>query len=514
MGVSAGMSVQLIAPIFIALLIGLFIGFFFSRNGEQGRSAQALAGERKLAETREAALREQLDAARAEVAALRPKADERERFKAQTEERDALIQGLRAEKAELEIRARATAEERDTLGRSLATARQRLSDEEAKYAQMKADLDSAFKGAAADALRANTQSFLALAKQELGGQANEAKANLEARENAIKTLLQPLEVTLKQLDEQTRAMEAVRSDAYGGIRALVEGIGKSIPESLNSLRGETAQLITALRAPKTRGNWGELQLKRCVEYAGMVEYCSFSEQVTARTEDEKLLRPDMTIQLPNGRTIIVDAKTPLDAFLDAGEGVDPATQALRFVAHAERVKAHLRDLSSKTYWKQFENSPEFVVCFLPSEALFSAALEADPSLIEFSSQANVVMATPTTLIALLKAIAYGWQQSEVTQNAKAIQETGRDLYNKLANAHEYFDKLGGALGNAVGHYNKFVGAVEGKGGAFFQARKLGALVHQEELEISEALPGEPRPLIADDWAQRSGLALAAEAEEK
>jgi DNA recombination protein RmuC len=508
------MSAQLIAPFFIALLIGLFLGFFLSRNGEQRRGEQALAAERKLAETREAALREQLDAARLEVAALRPRAEERERFKAQTEERDNLIQSLRAEKAEFEARARATAEERDALGRNLATAQQRLRDEEAKYAQMKADLDSAFKGAAADALRANTQSFLALAKQELGGQANDAKANLEARENAIKTLLQPLETTLKMLDDQTRAMETVRSGAYSEIRTLVEGIGKSIPESLNSLRGETAQLITALRAPKTRGNWGELQLKRCVEYAGMVQYCSFNEQVTARNEEEKLLRPDMTIQLPNGRTIIVDAKTPLDAFLDAGEGVDPAAQAVRFVAHAERVKSHLRDLSSKSYWKQFENSPEFVVCFLPSEALFSAALEADPSLIEFSAQANVVMATPTTLIALLKAIAYGWQQSEVTQNAKAIQEAGRDLYNKLVKAHEYFGKLGSALGNAVGNYNNFVGAVEGKGGAFFHARKLGALVHQEELEIAESLPSEPRPLIADDWAQRPGLALAAEAQEQ
>jgi len=507
-------SVLLLAPPLIALLVGLFVGLYLGRSGAQGRSEQTLSAERKLAETREAAQREQLEAARAEAAILRPRAEERERFKAQTEERDALIQSLRAEKAELEARARATAEERDALGRSLATAQQRLLDEEKKYAQMKADLDHAFKGAAADALRANTQSFLALAKQELGGQTNEAKASLEARENAIKTLLQPLEVTLKQLDDQTRAMESVRSGAYSEIRTLVEGIGKSIPESLNSLRGETAQLITALRAPKTRGNWGELQLKRCVEYAGMVQFCSFSREVSTRDEDDKILRPDMTIQLPNGRTIIVDAKTPLDAFLDSGESVDPAAQALRFVAHAERVKAHLRDLSSKSYWKQFDHTPEFVVCFLPSEALFSAALEADPSLIEFSAQANVVMATPTTLIALLKAIAYGWQQSEVTQNAKAIQEAGRDLYNKLVNAHEYFAKLGKALGNAVGNYNSFVGAVEGRGGAFFQARKLGALVHQEELEIAESLPAEPRLLTADDWAQRPGLALAREAQEQ
>ena len=191
-----------------------------------------------------------------------------------------------------------------------------------------------------------------------------------------------------------------------------------------------------------------------------------------------------------------------------------ARQALRFVAHAERVKAHLRDLSSKAYWKQFEHTPEFVVCFLPSEALFSAALEADPSLIEFGSLANVVMATPTTLIALLKAVAYGWQQSQVAENAKAIQEAGRDLYAKLVNAHEYFSKLGNALEGAVGQYNKFVGAVEGRGGAFFHARKLGALLHDsDEMEALDSLPAEPRVLTAEDWPQGEQLALAAEAEE-
>jgi DNA recombination protein RmuC len=400
------------------------------------------------------------------------------------------------------------------LREKLARAEEREVAQEQKYTQMKADLDSAFASLAARALRENTASFLSLANEKLGAQSNEAQQTLAAREQAIKNLVDPIGVALGKLDEQARAMETQRTGAYAMVETLVKTMQNSIPASLDALKNETSQLISALRAPKTRGNWGELQLKRCVEYAGMVEYCSFAEQTSTRTEDDRLLRPDMTIQLPNGRTIIVDAKTPLDAFLDAGDGSDPTAQALRFAAHAERVKAHLRDLSSKAYWKQLDHTPEFVVCFLPSEALFSAALEADPSLIEFSSQANVVMATPTTLIALLKAVAYGWQQSQVTQNAKAIQEAGRDLYNKLVNAHEYFCKLGAALENAVGNYNKFVGAVEGRGGAFFHARKLGSLVHgAEEMEPLEPLPAEPRLLSAEDWSPVPELALRGESDE-
>jgi DNA recombination protein RmuC len=297
------------------------------------------------------------------------------------------------------------------------------------------------------------------------------------------------------------------------VKTLVENIQNSIPASLSALKNETAQLITALRAPKTRGNWGELQLKRCVEYAGMVQYCSFSEQVTTRDEDDKMLRPDMTIQLPNGREIVVDAKTPLDAFLDANGAADPAAQTLRFSAHAARVKAHLKDLSSKAYWKQFENVPDFVVCFLPSEALFSAALEADPSLIEFSAQNHVVMATPTTLIALLRAVEFGWQQSEITQNAKAIHEMGKKIYDKLVTAQGHLTRLGNALGSSVETYNKLIGTIEGKGGVFSYGRQLGELAHSSsELAEIRKLQPDLREMESPEWSQ-TGLALAAGAEE-
>jgi DNA recombination protein RmuC len=357
----------------------------------------------------------------------------------------------------------------------------------------------AFKGVAADALRANTESFLDLAKERLGGQTREAEMALEAKERAIKNLLDPLGAALKSLDEQARAMETQRSGAYSKVETLVENMQKSIPASLDALKNETAQLITALRAPKTRGNWGELQLKRCVEYAGMVQYCSFSEQVTARDEDDKMLRPDMTIQLPNGREIVVDAKTPLDAFLDATGAPDAAA---RFAAHAQRVKAHLKELSGKAYWKQFEKAPDFVVCFLPSEALFSAALEADPSLIEFSAQNHVVMATPTTLIALLRAVEFGWQQTEITKNAKAIHEMGRKIYEKLVIAQGHVTKLGNALGSSVDYYNKFLGTIEGKGGVFSYGRQLGELAHSDG-DLAEIVKLQPdvREMESLEWSQ-------------
>lgn len=455
----------------VIALICLFLGSRFERSGARARFDDALAGERKLAETRESALREQLQAAKTEADALKPKAEE------------------------------------------LARVEEQLKGEREKYAQMKADLDTAFKSAAADALRANTQSFLALAKQELGGQNTAADQNLAKKEEAIRNLLDPLKETLGKLDTQAREMEKAREGAYGKVEALVQGIKDDIPRSVDALKNETAQLIAALRAPKTRGNWGELQLKRCVEYAGMVQYCSFSEQVSARDEDDKMLRPDMTIQLPNGREIVVDAKTPLDAFLDASGNADAATQALRFTVHAQRVKTHLKELSSKAYWKQFEKAPDFVVCFLPSEALFSAALEADPSLIEFSAQNHVVMATPTTLIALLRAVEFGWQQSEITKNAKVIHEMGGKIYDKLVVAQAHVTRLGNALNSSVDYYNKFLGTIEGKSGVFFYGRQLGELAHSDdELAEIRKLPPDVREMESAEWSQPLLAIAAGEAE--
>jgi DNA recombination protein RmuC len=455
----------------VVFLVGLWIGLRHAKANSLGQLDQALNNERQLAGAREAGLREQLVGAREEIAELRPKADD------------------------------------------LTRVREQLKNEEAKYERMKADLDAAFKGAAADALRANTQSFLALAKQELGGQNAEASKALEAKELAIKNLVDPLGVALQSLGEQARDMEVKRSGAYSEVKTLVENIQKTIPTSIDALRIETAHLITALRAPKTRGNWGELQLKRCVEYAGMVQYCSFSEQVSARDEDDRILRPDMTIQMPNGREIVVDAKTPLDAFLDATGTTDVTIQTVRFAAHAQRVKTHVKELSAKAYWKQFAKAPDFVVCFLPSEALFSAALEADPSLIEFSAQNHVVMATPTTLIALLRAVEFGWQQMEITKNAKAIHDAGCKIYEKLVVAQTHVTRLGNALTSSVDYYNKFLGTIEGRGGVFFHGRELGGLVHaDDELGEIKKLPPAVREMESQEWVEPLFAIAAGDAE--
>lgn len=330
----------------------------------------------------------------------------------------------------------------------------------------------------------------------------------EAKETAIATLLKPVGEALSKLQQATQGMEEKRAEAYGAVLAEIS----NIKETHQSLRRETTQLVQALRAPKARGNWGELQLKRCVEFAGMVEHASFDTQVFVRGEDASS-QPDCVVYLPNGRTIIIDAKTPLDAFLDASVETDEAARALRLAAHAASVREHLTQLSAKAYWKQFRDSPDFVVCFLPKEVLFSAALEQDPDLIEYGSNSNVILATPTTLIALLKAVAYGWQQMEVTRNAIAIKEAAEKLYDKLGSAQDYINKVGKALTSAVSGYNSLIGCMEGGKGAFVQARRLHELgVGHDELPELKRLESELRAMKEDEWPRTGGLALAAEAE--
>jgi DNA recombination protein RmuC len=450
---------------FAGLIVGFFLAWAFRHTRENDQLRRASQLEQQLAER---------------AAALETAQSERETARQR-------ILSLETEKARIE---------------------ERLIAEKSAFDQAKSSLSDTFSALARRALAENSDSFLSLAKQELGKQQLSASSNLEAKEKAIASLLQPVGEALVKLQSATQQLEVKREGAYGAVLAEIN----KIQEAHAKLGRETTQLVQALRAPKTRGNWGQLQLERCIEFAGMVEHASFDLEVHVRADDAAL-RPDCVIYLPNGRTVIVDAKTPLDAFLDAADEPDEAVRALRLAAHASAVRVHVKQLSEKKYWKQFKESPDFVVCFLPAEALFSAALEQDPELIEFGSNSSVILATPTTLIALLKAVAYGWQQMEITKNAIAIREAGEKLYDKLATAQDYVSKMGKALTSAVSHYNSLVGCIEGGKGAFAQARRLHELgVGQDELPELRRLESELRDMREDEWPQAGGLALAAEAE--
>ena len=377
----------------------------------------------------------------------------------------------------------------------------RLSAERQALEQARATLKDSFDSLAAKALQDNNRNFLALAQLELGKQQSFATQTLESKEKAIETLLKPVGLALEKLQSTTQELEVRREGAYQSVLGAV----KAVAEVSDRLGAGTQKLMEALRRPQVRGNWGQEQLERCIEYAGMVEHVSFEKEVV--TEDG--MRPDCVVQLPNDRVIVIDVKTPLEALLNAGSCTEDTERQLLLAAHARNVREHVRQLSSKSYWKQFADSPDFVVCFLPSEASFSAALEQDAELIEYGSRANVILATPTTLIALLKAVAYGWQQMEITRNAIAIREAAEKLYDKLTTTRNYFDALGNSLKRSMTMYNNLVGCVEGRDSVFDQARKMHELGigHHEIPETAPALEPATRELRSDDWKPDSQAAL-------
>ncbi|VVM07833.1 DNA recombination protein RmuC [Methylacidimicrobium cyclopophantes] len=342
----------------------------------------------------------------------------------------------------------------------------------------------AFRGLSAEALRQNNEAFLSLARENFAQIQEGAKAELEARKQAVEALTQPIRESLQKVDGKLGEIERSRIGAYS---ALHEQLKALVETHLPQLRSETASLVKALRQPVVRGRWGEMQLRRVVEMAGMVEHCDFFEQASFEGEEGRL-RPDLIVQLPGGKQIVIDAKAPIAAYLEALEASDEPTQIAKLADHARQVREHMAALGKKAYWEGLASTPEFVILFLPGEMFFSAALQQDPGLLDYGVQKRVIPATPTTLIALLQAVAYGWQQEALTENAREISELGRTLYKRLATLADHWTGVGKGIEQAIKAYNKATAALESR--VLVSARRFTALQAAPEGETIET----PEPI--------------------
>jgi len=368
-------------------------------------------------------------------------------------------------------------------------AERNLAAQQALLEEAKKTLSDTFKSLAAEALAGNNAGFLTLAEQKFKALKEEASIDLDQRKTSIEALIQPLSQTLTSYQKESKELEDKRLRELSTVGEQL----RQLSSDQSTLRTETAKLVNALQKPQVRGRWGEITLRKTAELAGMSPHCDFIEQVSVETETGRL-RPDMVVKLPAGREVVVDSKVPLEAYLEALEAKTDEDREATLIRHSAQVRQHVNNLASKDYWEQFKSAPEFVVLFIPNDTFLSVAAEKDPSLIESAIGKNVVIATPTTFIALLKAIAFGWRQEKVAENAQRISALGQELSDRMGILADHLIKVGGSLGKAVESYNAAVASLESR--VFPSARKfkqlgIGSRKEIEEMQVIEQQPREP-----------------------